>query len=469
MRLQEQQIDTIVCDSRQAGPHSAFVCIEGARSDGHAYASQAYRQGCRLFVCQHALDLPDDAAQMLVPDTRIALAELSAAFYGYPAERLRVIGVTGTKGKSTVASLLCDTFNAAGHACALIGTTGITIGGEHMETANSTPESLILHRTFARALAAGCEYVVMEVSSQGEKQHRVHGIPFAAAVFTNLSPDHISPTEHADYAEYRACKAKLFAQTSYAFLNMDDPAFEEMRAAAHCPVETYGVEKAADWRAESILTKARNGVPGMTYRLNGEEYHIAMPGMFSVSNALAVTAVCRHFGIDGKVISSVLASASVPGRFERVGALPDRMFVIDYAHNGVSLRAILEVLRSYQPHRLICLFGSVGGRTQGRRRELAVSARALCDFCILTSDNPDFEEPMQIINEIASYLDGCPYVAIPDRAEAVAWAVRHAEPGDIVLFAGKGHERYQLIDGIKQPFCERALIEREIAAVAAQS
>ncbi len=463
MKLLEHEIDAIVCDSRKARAGSAFVCLCGAKSDGHNFAPSAYRQGCRVFVCMHRLDLPSDAAQMIVPDTRIALAELSAAFYQYPARQLKLIGITGTKGKSTVSSLIADILNAAGHKTAMIGTTGITVAGRHTATENSTPESLVLHRTFAEALSAGCEYVVMEVSSQAYKMHRVYGIYFDAAIFTNLSPDHIGPEEHADYAEYRCCKGQLFENAARSFFNADDPESAYMEAHATGTISTYGIVQPADLHADDVQSEWRNGRPGMSYLLEGIRYHLSLPGEFNVSNALAATAVCEYFGVSRRTIARVLEHAQVCGRFERVGALPGREFIIDYAHNGLSLYAILSVLRGYRPKRLICLFGSVGERTQIRRRELAEAARAFCDLCILTADNPDHEPPMQIIHDIAEHLGDCPYVAIPDRAEAISFAVTHSCEGDIVLFAGKGHETYQLIDGQKIPFCERDLILQAIA------
>ena len=463
-------VSDITCDSRCAGHGTAFFCLKGAQSDGHDYAASAYRAGCRLFICEHSLSLPDDARQLVVPDSRIALAEMSSAFYGRPTEKLRMIGVTGTKGKSTVSSLIYQILNAAGIKTGLIGTTGIFFDGHHSPTMNSTPESYILHRECAAMLKGMAQVCVLEVSSQAYRNHRVHGIHFDTAVFTNLSPDHISPVEHPNYEHYRMCKSQLFCNCSRAVLNADDPESEYMLnclPAASAAIR-YGIENPAPYRAVSIEMTLENGLPGIRYELEdapGETYRLHIPGTFNVSNALAATAVCEGLGIERSVIARTLEQARIPGRFEAVGHVPGRAFIVDYAHNGLSLSQVLRVLRSYSPRRLVCVFGSVGGRTVLRREEMGKAAGELADFCILTSDNPDEEDPMQIIHDIETHLGNCPHVCIADRREAVAYAVENSREGDVILFAGKGHEDYQLIHGVHVPYDERETIRQAIAAL----
>lgn len=459
-----------VCDSRQADADTIFVCLRGQNADGHRFASAAYARGCRCFVCEEALSLPDDARQRIVPDTRAALAELSAECLGNPAQQLTIIGITGTKGKSTVAYMLWHVLNETGHSAALIGTLGIFLKNERRPTLNTTPESNILQQTFAEALEAGCRYVVMEVSSQAAKLKRIHGIPFALAIFTNLTPgDHIGPGEHADYNEYRSCKAELFRHAAQSLLNADDPESAYMASASAGACRWYGLERRSapvDWQGSAVQRAVIEEQAGMRFSCGALQYRLTIPGRYNVSNALAVIGACAMLGLDAPQVRDALASVHVPGRLEPViTPMTDRQFIIDYAHNGYSLRKVLETLREYRPGRLICLFGSVGGRTQIRRRELGSVAGELCDFVIITSDNPDNENPEQIIAEIAHYVGACPHICISDRADAIRYAVEHSRPGDMVLFAGKGHEDYQLIDGRHVPFCERELIREAVSRV----
>lgn len=466
--LRERNITHLTCDSRTAGPHSAFVCIEGQNADGHAYAGAAYRNGCRMFVCRHPLDLPSDAFQQVVDDPRIALAELSASFYGNAAQRLHIIGVTGTKGKSTVATMIRSVFLHAGIQTDIIGTIGMTVGGVFSHTVNSTPESIILHESFARMEQAGTTHVVMEVSSQAYKLHRVHGITFDCGVYTNLAPDHIGPGEHESFEDYRNCKSRLFENARFAVLNADDAYSGFMQEHCRGNSVTYGVDGDADYRAENIELITDNGVPGVSFYLDGQRFTIQLPGTFNVYNALAAVAVADRFGISRRICAEALAKCTVTGRCQRVDCLPGVSFFIDYSHNGLALQNALGALRAYRPKRLICLFGSVGDRTQMRRRELGEAAGSMCDFCILTSDNPGHEAPEKIIAEIERYVGDCPHICITDREEAIRWAVRHARQGDLILFAGKGHEDYQLIGSEHVPFSEESIIRDEAAKLTAQ-
>ncbi len=449
----------IVCDSRQADADTAFAALVGAKSDGHDYVRAAYDRGCRVFILQRRVELPDDAEQIIYPDTRIALAGLSAQLYGYPARRLKMIGITGTKGKSTTAALIHEMLNSAGYKAALIGTTGIFIGENYTPSVNTTPESNILHRAFAEALEAGCTHMVMEVSSQAFKLNRVYGIGFDMGIFTNLSPDHISDIEHKDYMEYRACKAQLFESSAISIINGDDGEAGFMSAHSAGDVVTFGTKGGENLTAHDItLTNT-----GSCFDIGGMRCSLPLPGRFNISNALAAVAVLRCCGAGKTECASLLSKVHpVKGRLERVGEPADRMFVIDYAHNGISLSLTLETLREYKPRRLVCLFGSIGGRAELRRRELAEAAAKYADLSIITTDNPDFEDENKIIDEIASFMGSAEHIKITDRGEAVRYAVRNSRPGDIVLFAGKGHEDYQIINGEHVYFCEREIIEDEL-------
>lgn len=464
---EKTEVSYLCCDSRKASQGSVFVCISGAVSDGHNFAPAAYEKGCRVFIAERELSLPQDALVLISDNTRIALAEMSQAFFRNPSKRLKVIGITGTKGKTTTAHLIYHILNTSGIKAGYIGTNGVMYDGRFFETVNTTPESYDLAEHMSRMLEADVKYLVLEVSSQAIYMDRIHGMEFETAVFTNLSPDHIGGNEHPTFEHYRDCKARLFSEYSpkIAIYNADDEASEYMMQNCPAPKFSYSINGNGQFCATNVKYYRESGRLGVRFKMTaGTELSanvdLPIPGDFNVSNALAATAVCISAGVGFEKIAAALQTVSLKGRFEIVDALPYATFIIDYAHNGVSLRSVLTTLRAYEPKRLICVFGSVGGRTKLRRAELGKVASELCDLCIITSDNPDNEPPEQIIDEIAAAFgeDGCPYVKIPSRREAVLYAVRNAQKDDIVLFAGKGHEEYQLICGKREYFCERETI-----------
>ncbi len=466
-------INQIEYDSRRAGEGMMFVCLPGVRFDGHNFAAQVYENGCRVFLCERVVEaLPSDAVQILVENTRLSLSDLAKVFYGSAADRLKIIGITGTKGKTTTAILIASILNGAGIPCAYIGTSGIIIGGKHYETVNTTPESLELHKYFKQMLDEGTTHVVMEVSSQALMHYRVRGLKFEAVAYTNLSPDHIGTGEHASFEEYRDAKRRLFTEyeSRYAIVNADDGYADHMTKGYKGKKLTYGMGTSSDFTGSGITPFRSETALGIDFVCAGggevTPIRLRTPGDFSAYNGLCAIAVSSVMGVSVEKAASVLRTTSITGRFEIVDALHGITFLIDYAHNGLSLTSALRFLREYDPARLICVFGSVGGRTQNRREELAKAASALSDYAIITSDNPDREDPMAIINDIMAHFDpAVPHEIIPDRTEAVRRAVRMAKEGDIVLFAGKGHENYQLIDGKKVPFSERALILEEANAI----
>ncbi len=461
-----RQVEEITYDSRQAGENSLFVCLVGALTDGHRYARSAYENGCRAFLCQYPVELPEDAFQAVTPDSRSALAAISATFYGYPAEKLKLIGITGTKGKTTTALLVQSVLEKCGIPCGYIGSNGVIFGQETYPTSNTTPESLVLQGWFARMVEKGITHAVLEVSSQALEHNRVQGLTFDMAVFTNLSPDHIGQGEHDSFESYRAAKRRLFTDhgCKTAIFNGDDEASGFMCGDLTCRTLRYSTQDPrADFYAENMTPYREETALGVHFTCShgGRQAEIWLrnPGSFSVYNGLAALAVCSECGADLQRAGEILKTTSVSGRFEVVEGKPGCIFIIDYAHNGLSLTSALKELRQYGPKRLICLFGSVGDRTQCRRRELAEAASRYADLCILTSDNPGFEDPGEILEEILSHFDkSIPYILQQDRARAVQLAVELAQPGDIVLFAGKGHEDYQLIGNEKMPFSERQLI-----------
>lgn len=460
------EVTDLAYRSSEAAPGKAFFCLVGAKADGHDFASDAYKKGARIFFCERALSLSSHTLQIIVINSRAALARVSAAFFDHPEAKLSLIGITGTKGKSTVCEMIAHIFAYTKKQCARIGTLGIKIGEKHEATENSTPESYVIYKTLASAAKKGISLAVMEVSSQALCTHRVDGLHFSAAVFTNLSRDHIGTHEHPNFEHYKEAKKVLFARSDIAFINSDDLFAEEFARSCACPVQTYGTYT-ADVRAANISSVQLKNAFGISFSCitNSEKarFFLPQPGEFSALNALAAVAVCRHFGVTLHACAKALESVCIRGRFERVPcARGDISCIIDYAHNAISLEKALCAIREHSKGRVICVFGSVGGRTKERRKALAAVAASLADVCVVTSDNPDFEEPSAIIEEIAAHIPPEKCIMEADRAKAIVLALDIAERGDFLLFAGKGHEEYQLVRGKKIPFSEREIIENHV-------
>nr|WP_317427327.1 UDP-N-acetylmuramoyl-L-alanyl-D-glutamate--2,6-diaminopimelate ligase [uncultured Blautia sp.] len=460
----DKEISGIVSDSRKAGPGSLFFCIKGAVSDGHTYAKEVAEKGASVLVVQDLVEVPEHVTVIQVPDSRYAMACISAAWFDHPAEKLKTIGITGTKGKTTTTYLVKSILENAGHKTGLIGTIETIIGEEHIPSANTTPESYLVQEYFAKMVEAGCDSVVMEVSSQGLMLHRTAGFVFDIGIFTNLEPDHIGPNEHKDFADYLHCKALLFKQCKTGIFNADDQHLEEILEGHTCEVETFGFSEKADLRAENTRLVTGKGTLGIQYDVKGLldfPVEIDLPGKFSVYNSLTAIAVCRHFGVTQENIQKALKQAKVKGRIEMVKVSDDFTLMIDYAHNAMSLESLLTTLKEYHPNRLVCLFGCGGNRSKLRRYEMGEVSGKLADLTIITSDNPRNEEPQEIINDIKIGIGKTAgkYVEIIDRKEAIAYAIHHGQPGDIIVLAGKGHEDYQEIRGKKYPMDERVLIQ----------
>ncbi len=459
----QTEVTTLINDSRKAEKGSVFVCISGAVSDGHSYAADVAARGAAALVVEHEVDVPEEVTVIRVKDTRYALALMSAAYFGYPADKMKIIGITGTKGKTTTTYMIKSILDGVGHKVGLIGTIEAIIGEKHIPAANTTPESYTIHKYFAEMVEAGCDCVVMEVSSQGLMLHRTAGIPFEIGIFTNLGKDHIGPNEHKDFEDYKRCKGLLFQQCRLGIANVDDKYFEDVFRNATCRVETFGFSENADLRAENVKLVSRPGYLGVAYHVSGLmdfDVEIDIPGKFSVYNSLTAIAVCRHFQVPAEKIKEVLKQAKVKGRIEMIKVSDEFTLMIDYAHNAMSLESLLTTLKEYNPKRLVCLFGCGGNRSRDRRYEMGEVSGRLADLTIITSDNPRFEEPQDIIDDIKtgiSRTDG-KYVEICDRKEAIKYAIANGQPGDVIVLAGKGHEDYQEIKGVKYPMDERVLI-----------
>ncbi|MEE1197495.1 MAG: UDP-N-acetylmuramoyl-L-alanyl-D-glutamate--2,6-diaminopimelate ligase [Lachnospiraceae bacterium] len=464
------EVKDVIYDSRKVSEGSLFICIRGAVVDGHTFAQDVAEKGASVIVAEEPVEVPEQVTVILVEDTRYAMALISAAYFGYPAEKLKVIGITGTKGKTTTTYMVKSILENAGYKVGLIGTIEAIIGDKVIPAANTTPESYIIQQYFAEMVEAGCDCVVMEVSSQGLMLHRTAGFLFELGIFTNIEPDHIGPAEHDSFEDYMHCKGLLFKQCKVGIVNADADHLEEVLKGHTCKIETFGIDKEADLRAANVELVSRPGYLGIAYDVTGLlNFHVEIdcPGKFSIYNSLTAIAICRHFHVSEENIVKALAGAKVKGRIEMVKVSDDFTLMIDYAHNAMALESLLTTLREYNPHRLVCLFGCGGNRSKLRRYEMGEVSGKLADLTIITSDNPRYEEPQDIIDDIKVGIgrtDG-KYVEIIDRKEAIAYAIQHGEPGDIVILAGKGHEDYQEIKGKKYPMDERDLIRDILAGV----
>ncbi|MBQ6066496.1 MAG: UDP-N-acetylmuramoyl-L-alanyl-D-glutamate--2,6-diaminopimelate ligase [Clostridia bacterium] len=448
-------IADIVYDSRKAAPGTLFVALCGAFSDGHDYAEGAYLRGARAFLVQKDVALPADALVVKTADTRAALAVLSGNFFGHPDRELAVIGVTGTKGKTTVTHMMRACLDRCGIKSGVIGTVGAYYGDTFVPTVNTTPESYETQKLLREMADAGCRVACMEVSSLGLKSHRVDGIRFHTAVFTNLSPDHIGGAEHDSFEEYAYWKKQLFHGCGRALLNADDPFSQEIIAELDCPYQTFSVGEAADFSASDVQRLRADNFFGVGFTCHTKDgaYPVksAMPGFFSVYNALAAFGVCVGLDAKPEQAAAAMAAAKVRGRNECIEVPADYDVIIDYAHNGQSFRSVIDTFAEYDHNRIITVFGSVGDRAQLRRREMGEVSGRLADLSVVTTDDPGFEDPQAIAEEIASYVKkaGGVYRIIVDREQAVACALSEARKGDIVLILGKGHETYQKVRGEK--------------------
>ncbi len=443
---EDVEITEVVNDSRKACEGSLFICVRGAVADGHTFVPAVVSQGAKAVVVEEEVQVPAGVTVIKVSDSRYAMAVISAAYFGYPADSLRVIGITGTKGKTTTTYMVKSILENAGYKVGLIGTIETVIGDEVIPSENTTPESFTVQQYFRKMLDAGCDCAVMEASSQGFKLHRTAGFTFDIGIFTNIEPDHIGPNEHADFEEYLQCKSQLLRQCRVGIVNADDEHLEAMIKGHTCKLETFGFAKDADLRAANAHLISKPGYLGVAYQVEGLmefSVEIDVPGKFSIYNSLTAIAICRHFNVSENDIVQALKQAKVKGRIEMIKVSDDFTLMIDYAHNAMSLESLLTTLREYNPHRLVCLFGCGGNRSKLRRYEMGEVSGRLADLTVITSDNPRDEEPQAIIDDIKNWdskTDG-KFVEIADRKEAIAYVIHNGEPGDIIVLAGKGHER----------------------------
>lgn len=482
-----REIQGIAYHSREVQPGFLFAALRGFTHDGHTFIGEAVGRGAVAVVVDRDLrpegspglsaSAPPGPAVTLVrvADARRALAQISAAFYEHPSSDLRLVGVTGTNGKGATTFLIEAILRRAGRPCGIIGTMGVVIDGEVLPTERTTPEAPDLQRALRAMVTRGHQYAAMEVASHALALERVVGCRFEAGVFTNLTRDHLD--FHRSMEAYRAAKARLFAMvrpSGWVVLNADDPAAGVMRAVAPAPVMTYGLARSADVRAHDLVLHLRGceftaDTPAGSVRVT-----LQLSGAFNVANALAALAVGLTQDVPLATIAEALASMpGIPGRFEAVDEGQPFAVIVDYAHTPDGLENVLRSAREIVPGRLIAVFGCGGDRDRTKRPMMGRIAAQWADHVIVTSDNPRSEDPVAIIDEIRPGIEAGParraaHVDVqPDRRRAIAAAIAAARPGDLVLIAGKGHEPYQEIAGVKHPFDDRQVVRQVLRGVRA--
>lgn len=464
----EIDIQNITTDSRKVTKGTLFIAIKGFQLDGHDFIMQAIEKGAICVMVEAGanlkqLGIPEEITLIVAPDTRYAEAIVACNFYEEPSKKFKLIGVTGTKGKTTTTYMIKEILEKAGQKVGLIGTIENYTGGTSLgESSRTTPDSIELQQLFAKMAKAKVDTVVMEVSSQSLKLNRVAGTSFDIAVFTNLSEDHISKNEHPDMEDYFQSKCKLFEMCQVGFVNCDDIwAQKLLKKYSQNDIKTYGIDNTCNLLAKDITIT--NSYVDFKVKLGDKNERVKtnIPGRFSVYNSLAAISVCLKLGVSPEVIKEALASITVPGRSELVPNKKELTVMIDFAHTPESLENILRAVKSYTKGKVICVFGCGGDRDPAKRSMMGEIAGRVADFTVITSDNPRTEKPEEIIKQIEEGIKKTKgnYIAICDRKEAIRYALTMATKTDIVVLAGKGHETYIEVNGEKHFFDERQIVK----------
>ncbi|HIZ43970.1 MAG TPA: UDP-N-acetylmuramoyl-L-alanyl-D-glutamate--2,6-diaminopimelate ligase [Firmicutes bacterium] len=475
----EVLVTGIACDSRQVRPGDLFVCISGFHKDGHEFAGEAAEKGASVIVMEEGnrkaekleQKLAEKATVIMAASSRKMLAHLAAAFYGYPLRSMTSVAVTGTKGKTTTAYMVYEILKQSGKKTGIIGTNGAFTADREFPVSHTTPEAHELQRILWEMKKEGCTHVVMEVSSQGYKMERTAGLHFTCGIFTNLSPDHIGPGEHENFEDYLYQKSRLFQNCDMAVANLDDPWVKDVTGRAVCPVVTYGMDR-GDYQALDLVFYKDSHMLGCEYRLRRNRegkkeetgVFLRLPGEYNVKNSMAAIAAAECLGIPAKQAAGALKELRVPGRMEVVSGSSRLWIIVDYAHNEISMENLLKTLKSYEPRNLICVFGCGGNRSRLRRSGMGRAAGTWADLSVITADNSRYEPLPEIIKGIEAGLRETKgkYLIIPDRREAISYAVRHGKVGDIIAIIGKGHEDYQETEGTRIHFSDREEVEKAL-------
>lgn len=455
----DMDVDSVCFDTRSLEAGGLFVAVRGYETDGHLYIAEAVKQGAVCIVCEETPEI--EVPYILVHDSRKALAVVSAAWYGYPASKISIIGVTGTNGKTTVTSLIKQAIElCTGDIAGLIGTNGIKIGDTEYDNERTTPESFDVHRYLSKMVDMGCRYAVMEVSSHALRLDRLYGIGFETGVYLNLSPDHLD--FHDSMEDYAAAKTILFQKSRVSAINIDDEYAKQMMRSVTGKLYTYSImDDSADFVAKNIKLLTDKVDFSVLTVGNLNRIVLNIPGLFSVYNAMAVISALNPLGFDMEDITDALRKCvGVKGRAELVPNGKDFTVMIDYAHTPDALRNIITTSRGFTRGRVVTLFGCGGDRDRTKRPKMGSIAAELSDFVVVTSDNPRTETPGDIINEILTGMADTktPYKVIENRREAIHWALDNSKPGDVLILAGKGHETYQILGKDKIHFDEREVV-----------
>lgn len=465
-------VTNIDSDSRNIKKNGLFVAINGFDADGHDYIKQAIKKGAIAVIASVDIDkkllkeIMNEVTIILAPDTRYALAIASCNFYDNPSRKFKLVGITGTKGKTTTSFMVKGILEKTGKKVGLIGTIATYIGDKKIEDSDrTTPESIKLQKIFNDMVEAECDVVIMEVSSQSLKLDRVVGCDFDIGVFTNFSEDHISPKEHSDMKEYFDSKMKLFDMCKYCYINADDLQTSKIpKLLPEKNIQTYGIDNYCNLLAKDITVTSSTVDFKVKIGTRNERVKIQIPGRFTVYNALAAIAITTKLGCDAESIKTALLELKVPGRSELIENKKELVIMIDYAHSPESLENILSAVKSYTKGKLISLFGCGGDRDSKKRPLMGQISGKIADFTIITSDNPRTENPDEIVSQIEEGMKKTKgkYICIVDRVEAIKYAIKMATKNDIIVLAGKGHEPYQEINGVKYPFDERVIVNEII-------
>ncbi len=460
------EIADIKDDSRKVEENDLYIAKIGTTSNSHKFIPDAIKKGAKAVVIEEDVDIKDDVTVIKVESSRKAMAYISAAYFNHPAEKLITIGVTGTAGKTSTTTILKKILEEAGNKVGLIGTIGAFIDKTKITLHNTTPENYEVQKLFDNMVDAGCKYAIMEVSSQGLKMNRVDGFTFDYGVFTNISNEHIGPNEHANFEEYMYCKSLLFQKCKTGIINADDSNWKNVTKKHTCNLIKFGIDSDdVDNKANNVEFIMTNEFLGMGFDVTGKingRFEVAIPGRFSVYNALCAITIAYELNINIDAMKKALRKVYVKGRMELAVSKNDYKLIIDYAHNEDEMINLMETIKEYKPKRIVCIFGGGGNRAKSRRFDMGEISGKYAGLTILTEDNPRFEDIESINNDIITGLNRSngKYIVINDRQEAIEYAMKNAQEGDMILLIGKGHEQYQEVKGVQYFWDEREAVEK---------
>ncbi|MGN1311494.1 MAG: UDP-N-acetylmuramoyl-L-alanyl-D-glutamate--2,6-diaminopimelate ligase [Bacilli bacterium] len=463
----DTNVTDLCYDSRKVKEGSAFICLSGTQSDGHNFIESAIEKGATSIFIEKDIEVSQPVTVIKLSNTRKNLSLLAINYFDNPSSKLTMIGITGTKGKTTTSWMIKNILEEDGKKVGVIGTMGVFIENNHYETINTTPESYEIQKYLREMVNQNIEYAVMEVSSQALKVGRVEGMTFDYGIFTNLTEDHIGKGEHENMEDYIHSKSLLFKICKHGILNIDDSNYQNMIKNSVCDVYTYGKNKNANLQIKDIKLLRKEDFVGLELHTKGlieDTFLVNTPGEFSAYNAASAILTTKLIGCKLESIKRALSKVAVKGRVEIIPVSSKYSVIIDYAHNGISMINILKTMRQYHPKRIVSLFGCGGNRSKTRRYDMGEISGRLSDFTIITEDNSRYEDINDIMNDIEIGLKKAngKYIKIEDRKEAIKYAIENAKEGDIILLLGKGHETYREKNGVREHFDEREVIKEII-------